>query len=151
MIIFRLTKMYRKGQMCNKAGTREDVNDHWWPPAARPRPSVSDWWAKLDLLPEQQWGMGLGDRKHPLNVMAVSGAGDIRNIACHSHIHRGSSSGMPDMSPCARETSQLRKWDAISLDRKRLCLWSQLCSVAEQTVPMFYCGFCFLDLTQDSA
>lgn len=38
----------------------EDHTGSWWPPAARPRPLVSDWWAKLDLLLKQQRGTGAG-------------------------------------------------------------------------------------------
>lgn len=54
----------------------EDHNDSWWPPAARPRPLVSDGWLKLDLLLKQQqgyttWGMRRVGR-HPCEMMAVS-------------------------------------------------------------------------------
>lgn len=38
----------------------EDHTGSWWPPAARPRPLASDWWAKLDLLLKQQRGTGAG-------------------------------------------------------------------------------------------
>lgn len=88
-------KTERVGQICDRAGAAEHLNSRWWPPAARPRPLVGDWWAKLDLPSEQRW-----DWKHPPGVMAVSGgAGDARNAACHSHGLGRASSGMPDMSP----------------------------------------------------
>lgn len=104
-------KTLQIGQTCDRAGTTEHLNGRWWPPAARPRPLVSDWWAKLDLLSELQGVRDWGDWKHPLKVMAVSGAGDMRNMACQSHTlcyQKEPAVACQTCHPCARQTSQAK-------------------------------------------
>lgn len=94
-------KTVRTSQTCDRLGTIEHLNGRWWPPAARPHPSVIDWWAKLDLLTERlrvrSWGLKTSSwsdgcfraqrhEKHGLPVTTLCGI-------------KRASSGMPDMSP----------------------------------------------------
>lgn len=126
-IAFRLKKVTTTqiGQTCSRAGTTEHLNERWWPPAARPRPLVSDWLAKLDLLSEQQWGTGLGDWKHPLRVMAVSGAGDDRNMACHSRPQQSQQRRARHVTHVPGRPRRTR-WDSGTLQERlslHSCLW----------------------------
>lgn len=99
-------KTLQIGQTCDRAGTTERLNGRWWPPAARPRPLVSDWWAKLDLLSERQGVRGWGI-ENILSEWWLFQGPETRETWPASHtlsvVSKRASSGMPDMSPMRQE------------------------------------------------
>lgn len=100
-----ICKPLRIGQTCDRAGTTERLNGRWWPPAARPRPLVSDWWAKLDLPSEQQevWGWGIENILSEWWLFQARETRETRETRPASHtlsvVSKRGGSGMPDMSP----------------------------------------------------
>lgn len=112
-------------------GTSQHLNRRWWPPTDRPRPLVSEWWAKLDLLSERQgvWGWRLKTSsqndgcfracRHGKHVLPVT-----HTLWCKKR----AKSGMPDMSPM-RQTDFAGQaepagcqWSLTSPDRHGMCL-----------------------------